>query len=617
MEVNFKLQDEKEKEKKHKATDLSSSDEEREPTPTAMKAKKEKKDKKKGKTDAKEKVNDNGKRTATGEDDLADRNALSSFQISDSMKQKLKSNGINAMFPIRAFTSRLILDGNDLVGHARPGQVHADFKFYGGAFGLSTCCAYGSHYCPQEIAMTKGVDVIVGTPGRVKDFIVKGSLSLKCLKFCVLDEADEMLNMGFAEDVELILGKVEDVTKVQTFLFSATLSEWVKKLSMRFLKAEKRTVDLVGNEKRKASVSVRHLALPCNHAARSQIVPGIIRCYSHGGQTIIFTKTKKSASELSGLIPGSRALHGDITQVEREVLLADFRSGKFFVLVATNVAAQGLDINDVHLIIQCEAPRDGEAYIYQSGWTGRAGNTGVAVTLFEPKAKFCVRRIERKFGVKFEQISAMQPTDLVQSAGNEAVDAIAGAAAMVTLDGVKQLPALQEREQSRGNSGRWRFGSEAADAIASVSDSVIPVFRQQAEELLSSSSMSAVDLLAKALANAVGYIDIKKRSLLSSVENCTTLRLTTGSRMYTPTYVLSTLKRFMPEDRLSNVQGVALTSDGRGAVFDVPSAVVQDYLQGAENAAGVTLDEVKELPALQEMEQQSRGCGSRYGGGDG
>ncbi|KAM0885426.1 hypothetical protein ACQ4PT_030353 [Festuca glaucescens] len=182
---------------------------------------------------------------------------------------------------------------------------------------------------------------------------------------------------------------------------------------------------------------------------------------------------------------------------------------------------------------------------------------------------------------------------------------------MVTLDGVKQLPALQEREQSRGNSGRWRFGSEAADAIASVSDSVIPVFRQQAEELLSSSSMSAVDLLAKALANAVGYIDIKKRSLLSSVENCTTLRLTTGSRMYTPTYVLSTLKRFMPEDGVSNVQGVALTSDGRGAVFDVPSAEVQDYLQGAENAAGVTLDEVKELPALQEREQQSRGGGSR------
>uniref|UniRef100_A0ACD5XZP7 Uncharacterized protein n=1 Tax=Avena sativa TaxID=4498 RepID=A0ACD5XZP7_AVESA len=614
------------KEKKRKAKEPSSSDEEgksstsSESEPTPKKAKKEKKAKK---VDAEEEEgNDDGELTASGEDEPADPNSLDNFRISEPLKHRLREKGIKALFPIQATTFSLLLDGNDLVGRARTGQgktlafvlpileslvngphkatrrtdygrppsilvllptrelanqVHADFEYYGGAFGFSTCCAYGgSPYRPQEMAMRKGVDVVVGTPGRVKDLIVKGTLNLKALKFRVLDEADEMLNMGFVDDVELILGKVEDVTKVQTLLFSATLPEWVKKLSMRFLKADKKTVDLVGNEKMKASASVRHLALPCNRAARQRVIPDIIRCYSHGGRTIIFTETKDSASELAGLIPGSRALHGDIAQAQREVVIAGFRSGKFLVLVATNVAARGLDINDVQLIIQCEPPKDVEAYIHRSGRTGRAGNTGIAVMLFEPRYKFGLTRIERESGVKFEHVSAPQPSDVAQSAGNE-----------------------------------------AAEAIASVSDSVIPVFRQQAEELLSSSSMSPVDLLAKALAKAVGYTDIKKRSLLSSMENCTTLQLTTGSSMYTPSYVISTLKRFMPEDRLSNVQGVALTTDGRGAVFDVPSAEVQDYLLGAENAAGVTLDEVKELPALQEREQQSRGGGSRWGGGGG
>jgi ATP-dependent RNA helicase DDX21 len=343
---------------------------------------------------------------------------------------------------------------------------------------------------------------------------------------------------------------------------------------MRFLKADRKTVDLVGNEKMKASSSVKHLALPCNRAARAQLIPDIIKCYSRGGRTIIFTETKESASELSGLIAGSRALHGDVVQAQREVIIAGFRSGKFLVLVATNVAARGLDINDVQLIIQCEPPRDVEAYIHRSGRTGRAGNTGVAVMLFEPRYKYNVTRIERESGVKFEHISAPQPNDVAQSAG-----------------------------------------SEAADAIASVSDSVIPVFRQQAEELLSSSTMSAVDLLAKALAKAVGYTDIKKRSLLSSMENYTTLHLQTGRPMYTPAFAITTLKRFMPEDRLSDVHGITLTSDGTGAVFDVPASEVQDYIQGAENAAMVTLDEVKQLPPLQEREQSSGGRFGRGGGG--
>ncbi|KAJ6824976.1 DEAD-box ATP-dependent RNA helicase 7-like [Iris pallida] len=546
-------------------------------------------------------------------------NAVSKFRISEALKEKLKGKGIESLFPIQAMTFSLVLDGADLVGRARTGQgktlafvlpilealtsghlksslktgygrtpsvlvllptrelakqVHVDFEAYGQAVGLSACCVYGgASMRDQGNAVKRGVDIIVGTPGRVKDLIERNSLDLKALKFRVLDEADEMLNMGFVDDVEFILGKVADVTKVQTLLFSATLPDWVKKISARFLKPDKKTIDLVGNEKMKASASVRHLVMPCSSAARSQLIPDIIRCYSSGGRTIIFTETKESASQLSGLLPGARALHGDIMQAQREVILAGFRSGKFLVLVATNVAARGLDINDVQLIIQCEPPRDVEAYIHRSGRTGRAGNTGVAVLLYEPRYSHSVFRIERESGVKFEHISAPQAADVAESAG-----------------------------------------SEAAEAISKVSDSVVPVFRQQAEELLSSSGLPALDLLAKALAKAAGYTDIKKRSILSSMENYVTLLLQAGKTIYSPSFAFSILRRFLPEEKIEGVKGLSLTADGMGVVFDVPADDVNLFLEGKETS--ITIEVLKKLPALQEKDQ-SRGGRGRFGGGGG
>ncbi|KAJ6841433.1 DEAD-box ATP-dependent RNA helicase 7-like [Iris pallida] len=549
-----------------------------------------------------------------------DPNAVSKFRISETLREKLKGKGIESLFPIQAMTFNLVLDGSDLVGRARTGQgktlafvlpilesltsghlnssrktgygrtpcvlvllptrelakqVHVDFEAYGQAVGLSACCVYGgSSMREQENALKRGVDVIVGTPGRVKDLIERNTLDLKALKFRVLDEADEMLNMGFVDDVEFILGKVADVTKVQTLLFSATLPDWVKKISARFLKADKKTVDLVGNEKLKTSASVRHLVMPCSRAARPQLIPDIIRCYSRGGRTIIFAETKESASELSGLLPGARALHGDIMQAQREVILAGFRSGKFLVLVATNVAARGLDINDVQLIIQCEPPRDVEAYIHRSGRTGRAGNTGVAVLLYEPRYSHSIYRIERESGVKFEHISAPQAADVAESAG-----------------------------------------SEAAEAISKVSDSVVPIFRQQAEQLLSSSGLPAVDLLAKALAKAAGYTDIKKRSILSSMENYVTLLLQAGKPIYSPTFAFSVLRRFLPQEKIDGLKGLSLTADGMGVVFDVPADDVNLFLEGQENASMVSIEVVTKLPPLQEKEQ--RGGRGRFGGGGG
>ncbi|WJX66672.1 DEAD-box ATP-dependent RNA helicase 7 [Trifolium repens] len=576
-----------------------------------MKVKKEK-EKKKSKVDDDD---DDDEEVVVKKDDP---NAVSNFRISEPLRMKLKENGIEALFPIQAMTFNTILDGSDLVGRARTGQgktlafvlpilesltngpaksvrkagygrvpsvlvllptrelanqVYADFELYGSSLGLAACAVYGgAPYGPQENKLRRGVDIVIGTPGRIKDHIEKGNIDLSHLKFRVLDEADEMLRMGFVDDVELILGKVQDVTKVQTLLFSATLPSWVKQISTKFLKADKKTADLVGNEKMKASTNVRHIILPCNNTAMAQLIPDIIRCYSSGGRTIIFAEKKESASELAGLLPGARALHGDIQQSQREVTLKAFRSGKFMTLVATNVAARGLDINDVQLIIQCEPPRDVEAYIHRSGRTGRAGNTGVAVMLYDPR-RSNIAKIEREAGIKFERVSAPQPDEIAKA-----------------------------------------MGGDAAEMITDVSDSVIPAFKSAAEELLKNSGLSAVELLAKALAKAVGYTDVKKRSLLTSMENYVTLLLEGGKPMFTPSFAFGTLRRFVPEDKVDAVQGLALTADGQGAVFDVPAKDLDVFLNSQKNAVNVSLKIVKELPSLQQREDNRP---SRYGGGRG
>ncbi|KAJ3690666.1 hypothetical protein LUZ61_019830 [Rhynchospora tenuis] len=617
---------EKKKSKKHQKLESEEGEVEMAAETSSKKERKEKKEKKKRKKES----DDEASETSSDSDLVAlnkkpkieDPNAIVNFRISDVLRERLKSKGIESLFPIQAMTFDLILDGNDLVGRARTGQgktlafvlpilesltngknkdtkrtgygrppsvlvllptrelanqVHADFEFYGGAVGLTSCCIYGgTPYRTQEMALKKGVDIVVGAPGRIKDHLERGNLNLKNLKFRVLDEADEMLNMGFVDDVELILGKVEDVTKVQTLLFSATLPQWVQKLQKRFLKDDKKVADLVGNERLKASASVRHLVLPCNSAAMPQIIPDLIRCYSHGGRTIIFTETKESASALGGLISGARALHGDIVQAQREVILAGFRSGRFQVLVATNVAARGLDISDVQLVIQCEAPRDVEAYIHRSGRTGRAGNSGVAIVLYEPRQKRRIATIERESGVKFEHISAPQPADVAESAG-----------------------------------------SEAADAISNVSDSVVPVFQKQAEELLNSSGMTPLELLAKALAKAAGYTDIKKRSILSSMDNYATLLLKAGKAMYTPSFAFTTLRRILPDEKISAIKGMSLTADGMGAVFDVPCEDVDTFVEAQENGHMITIEVLETLPPLQEKDEGRGGYsgGRRFGGG--
>lgn len=544
---------------------------------------------------------------------VADPLCIDNFSLSAPVKSLLRAKGIETLFPIQAQCIVPLVEGKDLVGRARTGcgktlafvlpivetlaqegaakrpygrnpsvvvlaptrelakQVAADFEYFAKAASLSTICLYGgTAYGPQEGALRRGIDVVIGTPGRVKDHVQRGTLILKDLKFRVLDECDEMLNMGFVDDVEAILTADVDAAKVQTLLFSATLPKWVQEVKRKFLKPDHKTVDLVGSEVMKASTSVQHLLLPSHWSQRSSLVSELVKCYGAGGRTIVFTETKRDANELTeSLADGARALHGDIPQNQREQTLAGFRDGKFNVLVATDVAARGLDIKNVELVIQVEPSKDPETYIHRSGRTGRANSTGISITLVDRRKEGLIPFIQKKAGIEFTRIGAPQPADVARIAAERAME-----------------------------------------SLKTVSDTAIAHFRDAAGKVLEEAD-SPQDALAAALAKIAGHTDIKPRSLLTAHDDCVTLQFINPFQVERPGFVFSFLrKNIVDENKVNEIKRMTMTEDGMGAVFDVPTKLKDEFLakcRGDESAA--RLISPASLPALKSRPQESNGGG--------
>ncbi|GHP03794.1 hypothetical protein PPROV_000254900 [Pycnococcus provasolii] len=566
----------------------------------------------------------------------ADPLAISNFRISEKVKKVLTDKGIKALFPIQAKTFNPIYDGMDLTGRAKTGQgktlafvlpimmrlvndgptkdaskrrgprvlvlaptrelakqVHADFELVARAEGLKAVCVYGgSPMPPQESELRRGCDAVIGTPGRVKDFITRGTLTLDNVLFRCLDEADEMLKMGFVEDVEMILGCAGGegtAYEGQTLLFSATVPPWVRDIARRFQRGPEKTtsVDLVGTDKMKASADVRHLALPCHWQSRAQVAEDVVRCYGRNGKSrcLVFTETKNDANELSGQLAdaiGARVLHGDIPQAQREATLKGFRDAKFTILVATDVAARGLDIAGVELVVQIEPPKDFETYIHRSGRTGRANTSGTSVTLFGQNKSYLMDNIERRAGVKLERI------------GTPTAKELALAAAEGAAEKVRTVPV----EASR------LFLEAAAGLIENKAE-----------------GLTDTDVLAQALAAIAGHTTVTKRSLLTAHADSVTL-LFTGSNLRSKiernAYVWTALRRVLPENLVDNVRRVSLLKDGTGAVFDVPVDKVDAFITCAgprSGDLGGTLEEAESLPEL--AEAPAGGNGGGYGGQQG
>ena len=353
--------------------------------------------------------------------------------LRDDVFESIQHFGYKTPTPIQKQTVEYVLAGRDVIGSAETGsgktaafawpllsnidlkkkqpqilvvaptrelaiQVTMAFEKYGRSMkGLSCVTVYGGQsYEPQLRALRRGVQVVVGTPGRLMDHMKKGSLRMNNIRAVVLDEADEMLRMGFINDVEWILEQVPKPRQILTF--SATMPEPIQRIAREHLndpkhisiKSESRTAD---------SIEQKFLVVP--QRQKMEALTRILETEPTDG-IIVFTKTKTTAIVLSEQLAlagyPTAALHGDIAQNHRERSVNQLKSGKVSILVATDVAARGLDVSRVSHVINYDFPHDTEAYIHRIGRTGRAGRDGNAILFVEPREKSKFGRLEYATG---------------------------------------------------------------------------------------------------------------------------------------------------------------------------------------------------------------------------
>ncbi len=268
----------------------------------------------------------------------------------------------------------------------------------------------GASFLPQRAALRAGAQVVVGTPGRIIDHLERGTLDLSGLKFLVLDEADEMLRMGFAEDVDRIL--TDAPGQRQTALFSATMPPAIRSIARKHLS---NPIDIAVSRQSSTVDAVRQTYAIVPFREKVDALTRILQV-SDGDATIVFVRTKDACDQVGAdlLARGvsAAAMNGDVPQKERERIIERLRDGRLDVLVATDVAARGLDVERVDLVVNFDAPGEPEAYVHRIGRTGRAGRTGNALTFFTPREIGRLRAIERATRNTLEQITPPTAADV-------------------------------------------------------------------------------------------------------------------------------------------------------------------------------------------------------------
>lgn len=287
----------------------------------------------------------------------------------------------------------------------------ADFSKY--TDNLSVLPVYGGSSIESQIrALKQGVQIIVATPGRLIDLINRGVVNLKDVHTVVLDEADEMLNMGFVDSINDILSHVPDDRKM--LMFSATMPAEVAKIAKRFMHEPEEIVIGTRNEGAK---NVRHIYYMVNardkYLALKRIADDSPNIYA-----IIFCRTRRDTQEIADKLIAdgynADALHGDLSQQQRDITMKKFRDRVITLLVATDVAARGLDVDDLTHVINYGLPDDTAVYTHRSGRTGRAGKTGISVAIIHSREKGKLREIERIIGKKFERKEVPTPQHIIE-----------------------------------------------------------------------------------------------------------------------------------------------------------------------------------------------------------
>ena len=355
---------------------------------------------------------------------------FNSLELIDPLLSNLEKLGYTAPTPIQAEAIPVLLAGHDLLGIAQTGtgktaafclpilqkittdpgnkvvralilaptrelavQIQLSFEKYGKDMGISSIAVFGGvSQHPQMKAIKEGVDIIVATPGRLLDLMNQGNLRLHKIEMFVLDEADRMLDMGFMEDIDKIIEALPK--KKQSMFFSATMPQQVIGLSRKILYRPKK-IEVSPNSS--TVVQVNQRVILCKREEKFQVLRNILKSEERE-LVVVFTKTKNSADKVKEYLRFHRipatVYHGDKSQDDREMALENFKKGNLKILIATDIAARGIDVQGVSHVINFELPLEAESYVHRIGRTARAGKEGFAITLCDNSELPILDRIE-------------------------------------------------------------------------------------------------------------------------------------------------------------------------------------------------------------------------------
>ena len=356
---------------------------------------------------------------------------FSDFNLKDTIQAAITEAGFTEPSPIQRDAIPLVLEGHDMVAQAQTGtgktaafglptmsmmkadgnveglvivptrelamQVSDELFRFGKLSGLKTATVYGGTPYKKQIDRINQASIVVATPGRLQDLLMSGKIKINP-KFVVLDEADEMLDMGFLDEIKNIFTYLPK--ERQTLLFSATMPNAIRKLAEQILKNPK-TVSITKSEK--TNTKITQLYYVVQERERDDALVRLID-YKNPEKCIIFCRMKKEVDRLVSHMTAQgfkvSGLHGDMEQKQREVTIRAFKQGGIDIFIATDVAARGLDVNDVTHVFNYHIPFDSESYVHRIGRTGRGGKTGEAITLVSPNELRTIKKIEKDVGTK-------------------------------------------------------------------------------------------------------------------------------------------------------------------------------------------------------------------------
>ncbi len=541
------------------------------------------------------------------------------FDLNENLIKAITDLGYEMPSPIQRKTIPLLLEGKDIIGQAQTGtgktaafalpilhqidtttsrvqalvltptrelaiQVAEAFHSYAKHLGrVRVLPVYGGQSISQQIRhLRSGVQIVVGTPGRIMDHIRRETIDISNLKMVVLDEADEMLNMGFQEDVEWILSHTPDTR--QTALFSATMPKQVKRIAEKYLSD---AVNIEIEQKTMTVPTISQFYVNVSENQKTDALTKLLETETASGEAVlIFHRTKLGADALTDKLQArgyaAEAMHGDMNQTQREAVVKKLKSGAVEIVVATDVAARGLDVERIATVINYDMPSDTENYVHRIGRTGRAGRIGKAVLFVTPRQQRMLREIERYTKQKIEPLKMPTQADVA----------------------ARRVQILKER------------------ILKTLNEQNLELYLSLIEDLTDESGRDATEIAAAATFLAVGEktlavkVEPKPAQFSFSEEGMTRLFIDVGRRHeISPAHVVAAIAN---EADIPGKSIGAIDVNDRFTLVDVPTQFVTQILERMKRtriarqnatiriASSVELDKVKTPPPRREREFEDK-----------